>query len=78
MVRGAEPGLGAEFVRAVDAVLASIMRDPELYPVAHRNARRVLLRRFPHAVYYLSFTDRVEVAACLHFRRHPRRWHSRL
>lgn len=71
-------GLGAEFVRAVDAVLASITREPSAYPVAYRQARRALLRRFPYAVYYLPFSDRIEVAACVHYRRHPRRWRSRM
>jgi plasmid stabilization system protein ParE len=71
-------GLGAEFIRAVDAVLASIVREPEAYPVVYRQSRRALLRRFPYAVYFLADAEQVEVAACLHFRRHPRRLRSRL
>ncbi len=41
------PGLGSEFLRAVDVTLAEIARMPERYPVVRANARRALLRRFP-------------------------------
>ena len=73
-----EPGLGAEFLRAVEASLSSIERDPELYPKAYKRARRALLRRFPYALFYVVAPDLVEVVGCLHTRRHPRRWRSRL
>lgn len=35
------PGLGAEYVRAVEACLAGIARQPELYAEQYRGARRV-------------------------------------
>lgn len=72
------PGLGAEFVRAVDACLASIERHPELYPKHHNRARRALLRRFPYAVFYVIQSESIDVAACFHTSRHPREWQSRL
>ena len=43
------PGLGSEFLRAVDVVLAEIARTPERFPVVHHTCRRALLRRFPYA-----------------------------
>ena len=62
-------GLGAQFVLAVDAALARIARDPETYPFVYRDIRRVLLRRFPYALYYVVESDRVTVIACFHGRR---------
>jgi plasmid stabilization system protein ParE len=73
-----EPGLGAEFLRAVEASLSSIERDPELYPKQYKRARRALLRRFPYALFYVVTSDLIEVIGCIHTRRHPRRWRSRL
>ncbi|HLM68258.1 MAG TPA: type II toxin-antitoxin system RelE/ParE family toxin [Longimicrobium sp.] len=73
-----EPGLGAEFIRSVDAALASVERQPHAYPVIYRTARRALLRRFPYAVFYLVQNYAVEVVACMHFKRHPRRWRLRV
>ena len=71
------PGLGREFLRAVDVALAEISRMPERYPIARGKARRVLLRRFPYAVLFVATPDLVSVLACLHARRDPRRWQER-
>jgi plasmid stabilization system protein ParE len=72
------PGLGAEFLRAVEASLSAIERDPELYPQIYQRARRTLLRRFPYALFYVVEPALIEVIGCIHTRRHPRRWRSRL
>lgn len=72
------PGLGSEFLRAVDVTLAEIERMPERYPLVHREARRALPRRFPHAVYFVAAPDLISVVACMHARRGPRRWEERV
>ena len=66
------PGLGGEFLRAVDVTLAEIVRMPERYPVVRGRARCALLRRFPYGVYFVATPDLVSVVACLHARRDPR------
>jgi plasmid stabilization system protein ParE len=71
------PGLGSEFLRAVDVTLAEIARMPEHYPVVRGKARRALLRRFPYAIYFVATPDLVSVFACLHARRDPRHWRER-
>jgi plasmid stabilization system protein ParE len=71
-------GLGAEFLRAVDACLALIARQPELYPEKYKHARQALLRRFPYSIYYVIQPNTVDVLACFHERRNPRRWQSRV
>jgi len=45
-------GLGAEFLRAVDAVFASICRTSVLCAVVRGRTRRALLRRFPYGVFF--------------------------
>jgi plasmid stabilization system protein ParE len=72
------PGLGTEFLRAVDVTLAEIARMPERYRLVHREARRALLRRFPYAVYFVATPDLISVVACMHARRDPRRWEERV
>jgi plasmid stabilization system protein ParE len=71
-------GLGAEFVRSVDACLALVSRQPTLFPVIHREARMALARRFPYLIIYRVFPDFISVVAVIHGKRHPRRWKSRL
>jgi plasmid stabilization system protein ParE len=72
------PGLGAEFLRAVDVTLAEVARLPERFPAVHREARRALLRRFPYAVFFVTSSELVSVVACMHARRDPRRWQERV
>jgi plasmid stabilization system protein ParE len=72
------PGLGTEFLRSVEAGLALIERNPEAYQQVYRQARRALLRRFPYALFYVASPELIEVIGCIHTRRHPRRWRSRL
>ena len=71
------PGLGSEFLRAVDVTLAEITRMPERYPLVRGSARRALLRRFPYAVFFVASPELVSVIACLHARRDPRHWRER-
>ena len=69
--------LGYAFLDAVEATFARIRRAPEQFPILERGVRRALVRRFPYAVYYLVTPDSIDVLACVHVRRHPRRWLSR-
>jgi len=71
------PGLGHEFVAAVRAAFGSILSNPKLYGIVHRNTRRALLRRFPYGVFYRIYPDTIVVVACMHGRRDPKRWRSR-
>ena len=51
------PGLGAAFLRSLDARIALVHRLPEIFAVEYRNYRRVALRRFPFAVLYECSDD---------------------
>lgn len=71
-------GLGEEFLRSMDACLASVQRSPMAYSLIYKDIRRALLRRFPYSVFYLIEADRVIVLACFHARRDPRGLRSRM
>ena len=71
------PGLAAEFLRALDATVASILRNPFLHPMVHQEKRRALLRRFPYGLIYVVSDDEVIVLGCVHTHRHPDRWQYR-
>jgi toxin ParE1/3/4 len=71
------PGLGGEFLRAIDVAFAEIERAPGRFPVVHLQCRRALIRRFPYGVYFVHAGDVVTVVACMHARRDPQRWQER-
>ncbi|MEL7224764.1 MAG: type II toxin-antitoxin system RelE/ParE family toxin [Cyanobacteria bacterium P01_D01_bin.36] len=72
-----ETGLGSEFVRAVDACLSKVGRNPESYPVVHKQIRRSLLRRFPYGIFYIIENTTIVVIACFHAKRSPKNWAGR-
>ena len=71
-------GLGHQFLLCVDAVMASIERNPQLYPVVHRGViRRALTRRFPYGVFFVEGERSVSIIAVAHVKRNPRFWQDR-
>jgi len=71
-------GLGLDFVRAAEVCLGAIRVAPERFPRVRGDARRALLRRYPYAMFYRARDDAIQVVACMHTRRDPRRWQARL
>ena len=70
-------GLGAQFRDALDVAVSRIADAPLAYAVQYRDLRRVLVRRFPYAIYYRVYPAAVVIVAVLHGRRHPRVWQRR-
>jgi plasmid stabilization system protein ParE len=55
-----------------------IAESPLTYPKVFLEYRRVMLRCFPYAIFYLVEPDRVVIAAVMHMRRDPATWKGRL
>jgi plasmid stabilization system protein ParE len=72
-----DSGLGSEFVRAIDACLALIGRNPLAYPIVHQEVRRLLIRRFPYGLIYTLEEGTVTIIACFHVKRDPKQWQNR-
>ncbi len=65
-------GLGREFRQAVRVVESLIKAHPDAFPKVHGEIKRVLVTRFPYAVYYQRLdAGTLEIIACLHTRRGP-------
>ncbi|HXA18605.1 MAG TPA: type II toxin-antitoxin system RelE/ParE family toxin [Thermoanaerobaculia bacterium] len=64
--------LGEDFVESVDDAIALAQRYPLAFRVVHRTFRRVLLRRFPYALFYQFTDNRLLVVAVLHQARDPK------
>ena len=70
-------GLGAEFVRVVDAAFSAIERNPLQFPRVYNQLRRVVLRRFPYSILFEVSEEEIVVLSVFHSRRDPKRWKSR-
>ena len=77
------PGLGLEFVQAVDLALDQIAGWPQIgqrvtgLPSDSR-ARRVPVKRFPYHVVYLPWEGALRILAFAHDSREPGYWLSRI
>jgi len=72
-----EPGLGDDFLDAVQNKLELIRNFPESCPVIYRDVRRAVVSRFPYVVFYVVGPARVSVLAVLHHSRNPNLWPRR-
>ena len=70
---GQREGLGEEFLVALSNAEEAARSNPLSYGVIRRDARRVMLRRFPYQLIYRIVADVIVVVACFHGRRSPRR-----
>ncbi|NJN52968.1 MAG: type II toxin-antitoxin system RelE/ParE family toxin [Gammaproteobacteria bacterium] len=71
-------GLGDVFL---DEFLSCVDQVEELPQSGERidaDVRRMLLNRFPYAIFYTIEPTHIEVLGVLHCRRHPEIWRSRL
>jgi plasmid stabilization system protein ParE len=66
--------LGFEFLQTLDEAVLSLQYHPQSYQIVYKNIRRVLLRKFPYAVFYIVENDKIIVLACLHQKRHRDEW----
>ena len=73
-----DSGLGSEFVRAIDACISTIGRNPLAYRLIYQQSRRALVRRFPYSLFYVVEEDTIFVIACFHTKRNPTDWQDRL
>ena len=72
------PGLGEEFLRAVDACISAIARSPKAHRVIFKSYRRGIVRRFPYVVFYEEEGNRVTVYCVFHASQNPEKWRERL
>lgn len=66
------PGLGAEFLQALEDCLQLVAQYPAARPAVTTRLRRANLKRFPYAVFFERIGDDIRVVACLHAKRDHR------
>lgn len=71
-------GLGRAFIEATHVATTQIQTMPKIGACIYKDARRVLLKRFPYAVIYTIQDNEVIILSVMHHHRHPDYWKSRL
>lgn len=73
-----KPGLGEVFLRALDEGFERIRTHPNAFRIGEDGVRTGFLRRFPYGVRFRVVSNRIEVLAVWHERRHPDGWKTRI
>lgn len=68
------PGLGEEFIAAMELQLKRLEQAPLLYAEVIPKVRRALLPRFPYGLFYAVRENLIHILAVLHDARNPSRW----
>ena len=71
-------GLGQDFILCLEASLDKIIKNPNHYPIIHRNIHRILVKRFPFGIFFIVKENTIVVLAVMHGSRSPRRWKVRV
>ena len=70
--------LGLQFLEDADRAIAQISKSPGSWRVMDGEVRRYLMPRFPYAIYYRDYPDRIHIIAFKHHSRHPDYWRYRI
>jgi len=73
-----QTGRGDIFMRHLDAAFAHLRTFPESAPIFHGNYRRLLVPRFPYAIFYTLEPTRIVVSGVMYLRQDPEAIRRRL
>lgn len=71
-------GLGAELEAAIETALLPARRTPEAFPLLEGRFRRVVVRRFPYHLYFISDDRQITVLLVFHTAQDPAKVFGRL
>jgi plasmid stabilization system protein ParE len=72
-----QPGLGSEFLDAVEAALLTVVDNPRAFPILLGETRRRVVSRFPYSLLYWFDGTTVHVSAVAHHKQRPGYWGER-
>lgn len=72
------PGLGDTFLEFVGAGIDRINAAPLQFPIGHSGCRFLRLAKFPHAIIFEVFDNRILILGVLHTSLSPAIWSERV
>jgi plasmid stabilization system protein ParE len=73
-------GLGIEFSECIEEALSKLSKQPLNYPIVHDTYRRILIHRFPYAIFfeYIKHKHQCVIYSVFHCSQSPKKWIGRL
>ena len=73
----ARPGLGDDFLSAVEGAFSIIVAAPQRWPLVDNRHHRFVLKRWPFSIFYRFSQIEVVLVAVAHHKRAPGYWARR-
>ena len=73
-----QTGLGKQLSQEIDAAIKLILAFPTAWTMLEGEIRRILVRRFPFGLLYISRNDEIYILAVMNLNRNPNYWKERV
>ena len=72
------PKVAEAFFRRINVSFKDITQNPFTFPVAYKNVRKCVVKKFPFVIYYQIVNSIIKVIAIFHTSRNPEKWNERI
>ena len=72
-----QTGLGKQLTQEIDASIKLVLAFPTAWTLLEGEIRRILIRRFPYGLLYISRDDEIYILAVMNLNCNPNYWKTR-
>jgi toxin ParE1/3/4 len=72
------PKVAESFFRRINVSFKDIKQNPFTFPIAYKNVRKCVMKKFPFVIYYQIDISIIKVIAIFHTSRNPEIWNERI
>ena len=66
------------FFNQINLCFENIKQNPKSFPIAHKDLRKYVVKKFPFVIYYRILDTEIQVIAIFHTSRNPEIWNERI
>ncbi|MGX1025110.1 type II toxin-antitoxin system RelE/ParE family toxin [Flavobacterium sp. CS20] len=71
------PKVADTFFQRIKLGFENIKENPVTFPIAHKDVRKYVIKKFPFVIYYRIINTSIQVIAIFHTSRNPEIWNER-
>ncbi len=72
------PKVADTFFKQINFGFENIKQNPKSFPVAHKDVRKYVVKKFPFVIYYRIVDKIIQIIAIFHSSRNPEIWNERI
>lgn len=72
------PKVADTFFKQIKLGFEYIQQNPKSFPIAHKEVRKYVVKKFPFVIYYRIVHTVIQVIAIFHSSRNPEIWNERI